>query len=803
MFDWKLLSCLILFCFLGITACSEVHINTGVDTGTGDAVAFYDFGTNPDDSQTTDDTQTTNDIQTADTNPPVDTTPGDTNPPVDTTPGDDTVCVPNCDTKQCGFDGCEGSCGSCPADYLCSDDGQCEPIQSNTDGNPACVLIEAANPAWSVCESGPDFCAGIFEDQAGCAAFCAAAGLECVASYDNLPGCEKDVATDFGCAEQTGYTSEYCECGLPVVDPPDDPPAVVFVAEDVRYVRVNTTQSPSWVAWSEIEVHGVVGGSGDEPTNLALNTTVTVSSAGEGSTGAMAVDGDMGTSWNSGDFPPATLTVDLGIEIDVTEIRLRVVQNPPGLTLHTLQFAGSGGDFTTVHTFAEHSQNGQWLVYPPEGTNNPPGTDPSTLPRGVAWVRNNAMFISGLSVSTGEPSTAVVNQYYDEFHATAAHFWNDGITAALPGWQAANHPDARWLSWVKDNGTALNNEVIGGLPPDYPGRIGYQVGDEPGLNGNGMEELQEMEVGVDAVRAADPDALIIINFSFWAEEIEEMLDYFGSQMDADIYSYDRYSMGYKEHETMALIRNAGLTWNRPYWRYLKSYHDVGDSNNLHATDYRWTAFIGLVYGYTGHTWFVYQAKAPHLVASDLYDAQGGFDQTRLEVWHIIAQLNLEMRNLGRAITQMTSTDIRYVPGQTIYLPDGLESWSPGAGGDSYITNIEAVENSLFNIRDLAVGFFADADGEIYVMIQNQQHKNAQFPIDNLKTSTVRVTFDFSGAPANLDTSQLLLLDHTTGNQFTQSLQPIGNGLVIFEKVLNAGDPVFFKYSTGQPFPLGP
>ncbi len=791
MLVWKRLSLGILFCFLGFTACSEVQINTGGGAGPSDTVLSPDSGTSFDGTQTVNDAQSGNDLQAV-----------DIDPSVDATPGDDSVCVPNCDGKECGYDGCEGSCGSCPSNYLCSGSGQCTAIQSNTDGNPACILIEEANSAWSVCESAPDFCAGIFEDQAGCAAFCAAAGLECVASYDDLPNCEKDLAVNLGCAEQTGYTSEYCECGLPVVDPPDDPPAVIFVAEDVRYVRVHTTQSPSWVAWSEIEVHGVAAGSDAEPSNLALNTTVTASS-GEAS-GGLVVDGDPSTSWNAGDFPPAIVTIDLGMEVDVTEIRLQVTQNPPGLTHHTLELAGSGADFTAVHTFVEYTQNGQWLVYPPEGgVEAPPVTDPSALPRGIAWVRNNPMFISGLCVSTGPPSAAAVHEYYDEFHATAAHLWNDGITSALPGWEAANHPDARWLSWVRDNGTAFNNEVIGGLAPNHPGRIGYQVGDEPGLHGDGMEELQAIEVGVDAVRAADPEGLIVINFSFWAEEIEEMLDYFGSQMDADIYSYDRYSMGYQEHETMAMIRTAGLTWNRPYWRYLKSYHDVGTSNELHATDYRWTAFVGLLYGFTGHTWFVYQAKAPHAVASDLYDAQGGFEQGQLEVWHTIAQLNLEMRNLGRAITQMTSTDVRYVPGQSLYLPDGLVAWSQGAGGDSYITTIEAVENDLFSIRDLAVGFFTDDDGEIYVMIQNQQHKNAQFPIDNLKASTVRVTFDFSGAPANLDTSKLLLLDHTTGNQLTHSLQPIGNGLVIFEKVLSAGDPVFFKYSTGQPFPLGP
>ncbi|MDP6381292.1 MAG: hypothetical protein QF662_08110, partial [Phycisphaerae bacterium] len=99
------------------------------------------------------------------------------------------------------------------------------------------------------------------------------------------------------------------------------------------------------------------------------------------------------------------------------------------------------------------------------------------------------------------------------------------------------------------------------------------------------EELKLIEEGVDAVRAADPDSLIIVNFSFWAEEIDEMLDYFGGEMDADVYCYDRYAMDYKEHETLSLIRNSALKWDRPYWRYMRSYQDVGVFEDFTEKDF--------------------------------------------------------------------------------------------------------------------------------------------------------------------------------------------------------------------------
>ncbi len=37
-------------------------------------------------------------------------------------------CVPDCSGKQCGFNGCDGSCGSCSQSELCTVDGQCEAI---------------------------------------------------------------------------------------------------------------------------------------------------------------------------------------------------------------------------------------------------------------------------------------------------------------------------------------------------------------------------------------------------------------------------------------------------------------------------------------------------------------------------------------------------------------------------------------------------------------------------------------------------------------------------------------------------
>ena len=38
---------------------------------------------------------------------------------------DAAVCVPNCDKKQCGHDGCGGSCGTCPCETCLAEETQC------------------------------------------------------------------------------------------------------------------------------------------------------------------------------------------------------------------------------------------------------------------------------------------------------------------------------------------------------------------------------------------------------------------------------------------------------------------------------------------------------------------------------------------------------------------------------------------------------------------------------------------------------------------------------------------------------
>lgn len=67
---------------------------------------------------------------------------------------------------------------------------------------------------WTLCGSSASTCEGVFEDSAGCGAFCASVGLPCLRAYDDNEGmCTPNTSLpELGCGD-TGHISDYCVCG--------------------------------------------------------------------------------------------------------------------------------------------------------------------------------------------------------------------------------------------------------------------------------------------------------------------------------------------------------------------------------------------------------------------------------------------------------------------------------------------------------------------------------------------------------------------------------------------------------------
>jgi len=86
---------------------------------------------------------------------------------------------------------------------------------SDSDGDPPldCSAISASSD-WELCASSSETCEAVFLDSAGCREVCAAVGLVCLESYENVEDvCAADEARPaLGCTD-TGHQSDYCICG--------------------------------------------------------------------------------------------------------------------------------------------------------------------------------------------------------------------------------------------------------------------------------------------------------------------------------------------------------------------------------------------------------------------------------------------------------------------------------------------------------------------------------------------------------------------------------------------------------------
>lgn len=439
----------------------------------------------------------------------------------------------------------------------------------------------------------------------------------------------------------------------------------------------------------------------------------------------------------------------------------------------------------------------------PDGGQALPDSGP--LPRGLDWVRTNPTFVSGLVVAMGPPPAEFVRAYYQDFHATAAHLWATGMPAEATAWGAVGPPGGRFVSWLDSDGNSAANPaagVLGGGPAAMPGRIGYQVGDEPGLACDGnlqcaIDDLNRMGAGLDAVRAADPNALIFLNFAD-LDVTPALLNAYAA-LDADVVSYDAYHRGAQAYEALEMVRAAGLAQGRPYWRYMRSFGYDSGSAGVTASDARWDAYSGLLYGYTGHSWFLYTINASAELNPLLFTAENDFNAARTPLYDQVAAVNQVLNRLGPIVTQLTSTGVRYRPALPLLQPPGTQDWSIGAGGDPYLSDLSVSGVGV----DAALGFFVDPYGDPVVMAQNVSHTHGTFPTSHENVGTITLTFDFSAAPPGVNTTAVRSVDLSTGLSTTLPLSVVDATHSTLVLSLQAGDLAVFKVDNGRDFVRGP
>jgi hypothetical protein len=450
-----------------------------------------------------------------------------------------------------------------------------------------------------------------------------------------------------------------------------------------------------------------------------------------------------------------------------------------------------------------------------------------TSTRAKEWLRKHPMPITSLVPSLPNPPAAVVDRYMEPFGANSVHVWEDG-PPQVEGW-LKHRRGAGFLSWLNTTGNSKvwngsefvdSGQLMGGLGPNTPGRIGFQVGDEP----TSVDQVNEILNGINRVRARDPEALLFTNLSYWAPDPSgqdaagrnQIINAYLASPQVDLVATADYNYESSHYSVLQTFRKAALSKGVPYWNYLNAY--VGPETDCQVTqtqsDLLWQAMAGLTFGYSGHFWFIYQAAAQgHPTATQwggsiINQPTGTWSSSPTKYHGMIGEVNRRLANLGKAITRLTSTDVRFIRAnhQLSEQPVAMQTYTSGAGGFPYLFSVGPAPNQ--QPLEILVGFFVDEFGERYVMVQNARHThstdrpNPPLP-GSSSVGTIHLNFDFSAAPGWLPRDHMRVLRSSDGVRGDLPLQNIGGNLRRANLVLDAGDAVLLKFDTGRDFLFGP
>jgi hypothetical protein len=99
--------------------------------------------------------------------------------------------------------------------------------------------------------------------------------------------------------------------------------------------------------------------------NLALGATARASASLDDRGPELAIDGQPGTGWLSGQGPPQWIEIDLRERATIETLRLVVDQSPAGRTVHVVSGGPSRKRLKELHTFDERTDFGDELVWTP------------------------------------------------------------------------------------------------------------------------------------------------------------------------------------------------------------------------------------------------------------------------------------------------------------------------------------------------------------------------------------------------------------------------------------------------------
>ncbi len=138
----------------------------------------------------------------------------------------------------------------------------------------------------------------------------------------------------------------------------------------VRYIRITTTGSPSWVSWHELEFYRTEGGANTTPvappTSSGTLTKITPAGVAASSTYSdngpdRAIDGVSSNAWIAPGYAPQWIEVDLGAAVPLKKVRMLVSQSPAGQTTHVVTGGMNPAPTSVLQTLSGNTSDGQWL----------------------------------------------------------------------------------------------------------------------------------------------------------------------------------------------------------------------------------------------------------------------------------------------------------------------------------------------------------------------------------------------------------------------------------------------------------
>ena len=334
-----------------------------------------------------------------------------------------------------------------------------------------------------------------------------------------------------------------------------------------------------------------------------------------------------------------------------------------------------------------------------------------------------------------------------------------------------------------------DSSVSGGqITQDILDQIGYvsaatgysdawQVGQEP----QDTADANALYIVGNYLKSNWPNSLTWINFGMdtagnptysWLNTCTNTVQ--PDMISVDVYPYYKYpSSHYPEYANwFSLAMNGRAVANNygiPHFAWLQSFEFTSAFPHWRhpsESEMRAEAFACLAMGYKGYSWLGYDQC--DVSGDPAYWFVNPTTRAKNASYAYAQSIDSEVEKLGPYLRFLKSEDVRFVPNTGHGTPSGLSNWSSGAGGDQYIQAI-CVQQPSVDKRDALIGFFTDASGQRYFMIQNLWRGSTYSAAD----TSAAITIGYYGATLPVP-GKVYRLDRSTGQSVEVSLNGGGN-----------------------------